>query len=504
MRKSISFIGTGAIIAMLFLFGINIVSASVLLNEIAWMGTDVSSSDEWIELYNNGDSPISLDNWNIISEDGQPDIVLQGSISGGGYFLLERSDDSTVPGVVADFIYSGSLGNSGEYLELKDSSGIVQDTIDARDEWPAGDNTKKETMQWTGSTWVTGSGTPRAKNVGVEVIVDEDEEGEQPVATTTPDTVSGSGSTPYTPPEFRPRLQVDGGEDMVTVVGAEVRFRSRAIDWEGKEVDYERVRFVWNFGDGKLGDGRNVNHYYAYPGTYMARVELFSGNDVVSDNVNIEVQKSPLVISEVLSGEQGWIELFNNSDAILDIGRWILQDNSSRFIFPTGTIIAPFARPVLSNKQSGMMFEKDKYVELMLPSGKITDTFSLMTFDGEISTVRDLDKFYTGSPTPGEKNIVISSPIFSSVSAPKQKVTIPAVTAREVVEQGAEPPLREEAFPEEVATTTAGPVNKNTQANVLRGSMSNGRAIVWFIGSFSFAVLSGFLLLFLRQKYYKA
>lgn len=483
------------IIVMLFLFCGRSVYGAVIFNEISWMGTNVSSSDEWIELYNNGNSSINLEGWSISAEDGQPEILLSGEISSEGYMLLERSDDETVPGITADIIYSGALGNTGEYLELEDNSGSIQDTLNARDGWPAGDNTTKETMQWTGSVWITEAQTPKAQNNGIDTLSEEEVE-EIVEQEDTEEDMPGSGSTPYTPPEFRPRLQVDGGEDIVTVVGAETQLRSRAIDWEGKEVDYERVRFVWNFGDGTFGDGRNVNHHYAYPGTYIARVELFSGHDIVSDNVSIEVRKSPLAISEVLVGDQGWVELYNNSDVILDIGRWMLQNNNSSFLFPTGTIIAPFARPVLANRQSKIIFEKDKNLELILPSGKIIDTFSLATFAEDISTVREAETFYTGSPSPGEKNEVVSSALFvspASVSAPK---VIQPVVSEKVL------PIASEVIVEEQKESQDNETRKG-QATVLDAEKIENRPLVWFIGSFLFAAAIGFLALFLRQKYYK-
>ena len=64
--------------------------ASVVINEIAWMGTVVSSADEWIELKNNTDGEIDLTNWTLKAIDGSPEINLSGIISASGYFLLER------------------------------------------------------------------------------------------------------------------------------------------------------------------------------------------------------------------------------------------------------------------------------------------------------------------------------------------------------------------------------------------------------------------------------
>ncbi len=139
----------------------------VVLNEIAWMGTLASTSDEWMELFNNTSSAIDLTGWTLVAADGTPSIVLAGSIPAGGYFLLERTDDTTVSGVTADQIYTGALGNTGEILELRDGTGALQDRVDA---WYAGDSTTRETMQRVdptqpgdqASNWTNGpvEGTP--------------------------------------------------------------------------------------------------------------------------------------------------------------------------------------------------------------------------------------------------------------------------------------------------------------------------------------------------------
>lgn len=116
----------------------------VVLNEIAWMGTTTDANDEWIELLNNTGSAIDLTGWTLIAADGTPSIVLAGTIPAGGHFLLERTDDNSVPGVTADQIYTGALGNAGEVLTLRDGGNAIQDSVDA---WYAGNNTTKATMQ---------------------------------------------------------------------------------------------------------------------------------------------------------------------------------------------------------------------------------------------------------------------------------------------------------------------------------------------------------------------
>ena len=63
-----------------FLFSFSLVSAAnpseVIINEIAWMGGISSANDEWIELYNNTESPINLEEWLLKADDGTPEINL--------------------------------------------------------------------------------------------------------------------------------------------------------------------------------------------------------------------------------------------------------------------------------------------------------------------------------------------------------------------------------------------------------------------------------------------
>lgn len=111
---------------------------TVVINEIAWMGTQESSNDEWIELLNTTDSAINISGWSLFAEDGTPTIALNGTIPANGYFLLERTDDNSAPGVVADQIYTGALGNTGEKLILQDDSSILVDEVDSSAGWFAG------------------------------------------------------------------------------------------------------------------------------------------------------------------------------------------------------------------------------------------------------------------------------------------------------------------------------------------------------------------------------
>lgn len=145
-----------------------VVSANVLINEIAWMGTEESYNNEWLELYNPTDLNISLEGWVLKAVDGTPEIKFSGTIPSFSFYLLERSSDNTIPAVTANQIYTGALNNNGEKLELFDNLGNLIDSIDCSKGWLAGDNQTKKTIERASSgIWQTSQnpgGTPGAEN----------------------------------------------------------------------------------------------------------------------------------------------------------------------------------------------------------------------------------------------------------------------------------------------------------------------------------------------------
>ncbi|MCX6760512.1 MAG: lamin tail domain-containing protein [Candidatus Nealsonbacteria bacterium] len=141
----------------------------VIFNEIAWMGTKNSANDEWIELKNISGNSISLAGWQILNKEKQIKIIFTKEvIPNNGFLLLERTDDNSVPEVTADLIYTGNLNNTNESLYLFDKNCQLQDEATANQNWPAGDNSLKRTMERKiDLNWQSGAnftGTPRAEN----------------------------------------------------------------------------------------------------------------------------------------------------------------------------------------------------------------------------------------------------------------------------------------------------------------------------------------------------
>ncbi|MEA3293172.1 MAG: lamin tail domain-containing protein [Patescibacteria group bacterium] len=160
-------------------------SGSVIFSEIAWMGTNDSSFDEWIELYNNTNEDIDVNEWGIYEQGGETLIEpLTGIIKANSYYLIERTDDTTVSNIPASqepTSWGGNgLKNSGEHLKLIDKNSKIIDKVNCSSQWFEGNNKTKQTMERinmsgsgagnsgnNSSNWQTSEncgGTPKMKN----------------------------------------------------------------------------------------------------------------------------------------------------------------------------------------------------------------------------------------------------------------------------------------------------------------------------------------------------
>ncbi len=130
----------------------------VILNEVAWMGSEESFSNEWIEIKNISDSAVNVSGWQLLDKDEQIKMVFSEEIDSGEFLLLRRGED-----------FSGNLRNSDEGLRLFDGRCNLVDEVFATPDWPAGDNKSKFTMERSvhDFSWVSSSiagGTPGKEN----------------------------------------------------------------------------------------------------------------------------------------------------------------------------------------------------------------------------------------------------------------------------------------------------------------------------------------------------
>ncbi len=369
----------------LFLFTPALAKADVLINEVAWMGVSGANGQygEWVELYNNGTTGVSLSGWTLAKAGGSKLIfTFSKTISAGGYLVVERTTASMPDALPSITDESGSFGNGGlsnigEDLVLKDASGKVVDSLDFASGWPAGDNTTKETMQFVDGSWVSGEPTPDAAN-----------QGESNTDNNNNDTLHIAGSTLVNTntQDVHPTILSPIVTKIITsqkaVTGIPTTFSEMTTGTKRETLD--QGRWVWNFGDGTsredIKDPGTFTHTFAYSGDYVVTLEyyetVFVGSlpDAVA-RTTVSVITPRVVISHISYDAKGGIELSNTSGIDMDISGWTIGSGQSSFVFPKNSIILKDKKITLAGRNLGIEIKPGQAVALLYPDTTIASVF---------------------------------------------------------------------------------------------------------------------------------
>ncbi len=334
------------LLAAIFLLP-NIAFASASFSEVAWMGTQNSSSDEWIELYNDGSEAISLSGYTIISTDEKLKINLKGEIKPNSYFLIERTDDSSVPNIQADLIasFGSGLSNTGETLRILDESGAVVDEIISGNDWKniGGNSDTKDTPQKIDGVWVTATPTPKAIGISNSNIDQTQFQEENKTTYSSGKNVSILKS--------KSNLSLNIFYENAVVKDSAKKFSAILYDTNGDVIKNADIR--WNFGDGAVGKGNIIEHTYRFDGAYNLVVFAFYYDKKVEEKIKINVLNQDIKIIEEKSGNDGYIKLKSNID--VDISNYSISGNGTKYIFPPGTYIYAKTPVVFANMYTGII-----------------------------------------------------------------------------------------------------------------------------------------------------
>jgi Lamin Tail Domain/PKD domain len=333
--------------------------AAVTINEVAWMGDTTSANHEWIEIFNSGEAAVSVDGW-ILSDGLNLSVTLAGTLAANQYGVLERTGEESAPGT-AFLIYTGALVNTGATLTLRDGGGTIQDQVPGGEEWQniGGDNTTKDTAQYTDRGWITAPGTPGRTNASAGTVVNDNDDDDDDAAPATPARPASKSKTTNATVLVRNQ---ESGLDTRIVAPAQVYVNQPVeftLDMQGAgPTIISSLKHVWNFGDMETASGTKVTHAYSYPGTYMVTARsIFAKNDVLA---RLEVTVLPVKVSLGRTPALD-ITLNNDSPYELDISGYIVKGTKELVIPPgtylleRGTITIPRHRLELDGVQSLIM-----------------------------------------------------------------------------------------------------------------------------------------------------
>lgn len=310
-------------------------SAAIIINEIAWMGSDQSANHEWIELYNTDSTSVDVSDW-VLTDSMNLSIVLSGSIPGGSYAVLERTSEDSAPGS-SFLIYTGALVNIGATLTLKRVDDAIEDQVAGGENWQniGGDNVTKETAQYGSNGWVTAIPTPGVTNITTVSQKNESTDTSQDKNTSTSHSITkgknGGRAIPLQLPDVELGLLVQSQE--IGYVNQDIAFTTEPSGI-GKSL-INSLSYVWNFGDGNVAYGKAVHHAFSYPGTYVVTVHgSYARHEKVQRH---EITILPVTMS-LTKNSAGDIQIHNDAPYDLDLSGYVLR-GQKEFVFPEYSIM---------------------------------------------------------------------------------------------------------------------------------------------------------------------
>ncbi len=314
--------------------------AQVVVSEIMYNPAGSDSGREWVELYNQGGSDMTLvggsgkNSWRISDASNHTITDPAGgtgrgslTIPAGGYLIIANDPLEFISGEYAGGTYSVvkssiSLSNTGGTVSLVDGMGAPISSVPYTSAQGGSDDGASLQLQSDGS-WIAALPTPGEENASTPYTAPA----ETPASSSMSSAQTAKTVSSYVPPPA-PSLYAEAGGDRTVIVGADVEFDAQGYDKNQNPLDESTTRFSWNFGDGATAEGSGVRHHFDYPGRYAVVLWLAQNKAAVSDSAIVTAEPPALRFGAL---PDGGVAIENESGHDLDLSRWIIRQNSSRF-----------------------------------------------------------------------------------------------------------------------------------------------------------------------------
>jgi archaellum component FlaF (FlaF/FlaG flagellin family) len=308
-----------------------------VINEILYS----PSTKQWIEVYNNTNASIDLSQYKILDSGA--------SVNGHAVSASQTTGSTVLPsheyGIVAKdptsisaaYIFKASLGikTTGDTVSIKSGSSVTDSTA-FTDSTATGGSSLQKFDTW----WMVAAATPGSINMlpPAGAIGGGSETGTS-TATTTPSTDPSTQAVPSSHYSFVPivdaptqKFVASAGRDRLGYTGVPLAFNATLT------TEDPNTQYSWSFGDGSVGEGKELSHSYAYSGTYtvVLNTKLFEYQAVSRIRVTIIVPEITVVETS-----PEFVALKNNSKYEINLYGFKFENGEQKFNFPKDTIIAP-------------------------------------------------------------------------------------------------------------------------------------------------------------------
>jgi len=432
----------------------------IVINELMWMGSSKSASDEWIELYNMTSQRIDLSGWKISYLDSTGTEKFLPSISAkfikpNDYFLISHysKGESSILNIKPDLVLSGlTLSNTNLQIKLYDSFDQLIDVAGDGHKPLNGNYIKDQKWQSMERNEIPGVGTTASSWYP---------------ATTSLNLLPGllDQATPERSFNQAPAIaKINSPLDGTNIIeGSNIIFLWEAIDPDGDSLSTQILldcnggfksspllneeniidsSFTLTTQEVKEGLGECLSYYWMLN---VSDGDLNMSSDAVSFTISKPVYSKEIIINEILPHPQNgsdyeFIELYNSGTEEVDISDWYLDDaeDGGSFPIPVDTTIKPgeyiaFYKNTIEPKTHISLNDEGDSARLLFPNKQVA-------FPRFYDEPCSYDKYapvglalartaggtwaWTTQPTAGGLNI-ITSPIIEDAGGDEEEIKIP-------------------------------------------------------------------------------
>ncbi len=447
----------------------------VLLSEVGWGGSRLSTADEYLELANGGGDGIDLSGWQITGagSSGASLTLPSGSIIPSySTFLIANyaPGTSSTLAVKADYVTTAiSLPNSKLTLTLLDSSGLTVDSLvdagtpDFGSTSPIYSSMERnlETLAWQSAltsqnlTDATQLGTPGFANIAIPspvVAVPEIVEPVvEPTPTITPDVIAETPiisdvvETPIIEPSQSSTLTADPTTEL-----------SSAPDFIIDDTQTPIVTTEPTIDPPVIDETPITPAVVVDPSTIIAEpvaetpfIDSPIIDKPITEAISVPAPTTPLpsyaptppssghiVLSEFLpspsTGFDEWVEIYNADSTDIDVSAWHISDASGKQTSLTGTLAAGAYQTIVN--PSGKLNNDGDTINLLDATGNLIDSVTYGTtaipapkHDVSLS-FSDNTWLISDTATPGAANLVTITPATTEVTSDPVIIDEPNIT----------------------------------------------------------------------------